>query len=58
MKEAIYVLAGVVGLAAMLTVWVLAGIERRLVGIEDHLYGLLCALVVDIERRLRESSKQ
>ena len=58
MKEAIYVLAGVVGLATMLTVWVLAGIERRLVGIEDHLYGLLCALVVDIERRLRESSKQ
>ena len=58
MKEAIYVLAGVVGLAAMLTVWVLAGIERRLVGIEDRLYGLLCVLAADIERRLRESSKQ
>ena len=42
----------------MLTVWVLAGIERRLVGIEDRLYGLLCVLVADIERRLKESSKQ
>ncbi len=58
MKEAIYVLAGVVGLATMLTVWVLAGIERRLAGIEDHLYVLLCASAADIERRLKESSKQ